>query len=533
MQVDRYRRRLESHVAHNQFQAALATLDAWRARAPGLLEPELLHARIDLMRGHYRAARDRAVAAASACECPPELALDVANCLRVLTAHDALVEWAQTYQWRARVAPPEAARIAAVLTHVGAYDLARSWAEDAAQRAPDDVTCLLNRALACIHAGAFDHARTDLEHAIATPQDPAVAHWHLARMGRQTAGDNHVGRLRARIATCADDSPDREYLLFALFKELDDLGETRAAWTALEEGCRRARVRAPWKADEPERLFAALKRQFPLHGPRASIDPHGPTPIFIVGMHRSGTTLLESMLGAHPGVHAQGESLRFSAALRHAADIAGDGVLDDALVAAMARLDYDQVRDRYVAEGRSLAGAASHLTDKLPGNFQLIGCILQALPDARIVHMRRDPMDLCFANLRELFAEGVGYTYAFDDLARYHACYRDLMRHWHEIHPGQVLDVDYETLVRDPLVTTRRVFGFCGLEWHPRVIDPAAWSARATSTLSAVQVRQPVNTASIGRWRVYAEQLAPLREALERHDTVHRNIPVVGSGASG
>ncbi|HEX7769160.1 MAG TPA: sulfotransferase, partial [Dokdonella sp.] len=209
-------------------------------------------------------------------------------------------------------------------------------------------------------------------------------------------------------------------------------------------------------------------------------------------------------------------SQRFGAALRYAADAAGEGVLDDAIVAAAPTLDYTLVRDRFLAEARAAVGDATHVTDKLPANVQLVGYILQALPGAKIVHLRRDPMDLCFANLRELFADGVGYAYAFDDLAHYHACHRDLVQHWHAVHPGRILKIDYETLVREPLDTSRRVFEFCGLDWEPRVVEPVAWSARAIATLSAVQARQPVNTASIGRWRAYARQLAPLQEALAR-----------------
>ena len=514
MQVDRYRRRLESHVAQGQYPAALATLDAWRARSPDLLEPELLHARIDLLRGHYRAARDRMLAVVHERDCPPDLALDVANGLRVLVAHDALIGWAQTYPHRRTVNPAEGARIAAVLDAIGAHALARTWIDEAVQRAPDDVTSRLNRALASSYAGDFEGADTDLEHAIALPQDPAIAHWLLSRLRRQTAATNHVARLRARATAVGSNLRDKEYLHFALFKELDDLGEVDAAWTALDEGCRLARARAPWDRVAFERRVAALMRQFPLDGQPAAIDPDATTPIFILGMHRSGTTLLESMLGAHADVFPYGESQRLSGALRYAADHYCESVLDDALIAAAPTLDYRLVRDRYAAEGRKLAVDATHITEKMQGNIQLIGFIRQAFPGAKIVHLRRDPMDLCFANLRELFADGVGYSYAFDDLAHFHARYRDLMQHWHRCYPGFVLDVDYEALVRDPLATSRRVFDFCGLQWNPRVIEPAAWSARSIHTLSSVQARQPVSASGIGRWRTYAKQLEPLRLAL-------------------
>ncbi len=515
MQPDRYRRRLESHLALGRYEAALATLCAWRERAPELLEPELLHARIDLARGRLRAARERALSAVRTRDCPPELALDVVQCLRVLVAHDALVEWAHGYPHRAALTAVDRANVAAALESIGAHVLARDWLDAAVQAAPDDATVRVNRALARSYAGEFDGARADLEHAINTPQDPAIAHWMLSRLDRQRTQTNHVERLRARLAATRGVVLDGEYLQFALFKELDDLGDHAAAWQALDAGCRLVRTRAPYDRAAQQRLFAAISRRFPLDAPQAPALAGAPTPVFIVGMHRSGTTLLESMLAANQGVCAYGESLRLSGALRYAADHAGAGVLDEALVAAASSIDPVQVRDAFLGEGRWRIGAATHVTEKMPGYFQAIGFIRHAFPGAKIIHLRRDPMDLCFANLRELFADGVSCSYALEDIAHFHALYLRLMRHWHETYPGFVLDIDYEALVRDPVTVSRRVFAFCGLDWTPQVVDPAAWSARSINTLSAVQARQAISTGSIGRWKPYARWLEPLRLALD------------------
>lgn len=511
MHAERYRRRLALHAAQGQYEAALATLSAWRARSPDLLEPLLLHARIDLAHGHFRSARDRALEAIRSCDCPPELALDAANCLRVLVAHDALVEWANAYPHRAALRPADLARVAAVLEAIGAHAIARSWIEEAASRAPDDVNCLVNRALRHTHAGDFSAARADLERAIATPQDPAIAHWMLSRLDRQNHQVNHVERLHARIKESGGDALDGEFLQFALFKELDDLGDHAAAWTALSEGCRLAGHRVRYDREAHERLFAAIKQQFPMDAPVAPVTRDAPMQIFIVGMHRAGTTLLESMLSANPDVCAYGESYRFSGALRYAADHAGSGVLDEAIVSAARSIDPLLVRDHYVGEGRWHFGNATHVTEKLPGNFQSIGFIRHALPNARILHLRRDPMDLCFANLRERFVDSAAYSYSLADLAHFHALYCDLMQHWHHSYPGFVLDIDYETLVSDPLNASKRVFEFCGLDWNPGVVEPAAWLARPINTLSSVQARGAVTTRSMGRWKPYAKWLEPLR----------------------
>jgi hypothetical protein len=436
----------------------------------------------------------------------------VVQCLRLLVAHDALVEWAAAWPRRHELPPADAARIAAALETIGAHALATEWIEPAAAGAPDDATVLVNRALVRSYGGDFAGARDDAERAIASPADPAIAHWLLARLARARPGNDHVEQLRERLHGASDE--DAEFLQFALFKELDDLGDADAAWQALDAGCRLVRARLRYDHAATERLFAMLRGRFPLDAPFAAVRSGEPQPIFIVGMHRSGSTLLESMLAAHPRTYSYGESQRLSGALRHAADHPGPALVDEAIVHASSSFDWGLVRDRFLGAGRRLFGDACHVTEKMPGTFQLIGFIRHALPDAKILHLRRDPMDLCFANLRELFADGVAHAYSQDDVAHYHALYLDLMRHWHAVYPGFVLDVDYEDLVRDPSATSRRVYEFCGLDWSARVVEPQAWAARPINTLSSFQARQPVNTASIGRWKRYATQLQPLRAAL-------------------
>ena len=515
MDADRFRRRIESHVANGRFDAALAAAAAWCERSPALLEPELTHARVELAADRYRAAHARATAAIRARECPPALALEVVNCLRLLVAHDALFDFVAGYACWNDVAPADRARVAGALSTIGAMALARGLADSAVAAAPDDAVCRVNRALISSYEGDLERARVDLEHAIAGVQNPAMAHWLLARLARQTAQSNHVERLRRQLVAAGADEAYKEYLHFALFKELDDLGDTESAWAALEQGCAAVRRRLPCEHAEREHLFAAIKRQFAAP-PRAtgSTVATQPRPIFIVGMHRSGTTLLESMLAAHPDVHAYGESQRLSGALRHAADHYCHALLDERLVAQADALDWSDVACRYLQEGRRTVGGARFVTEKMPGNFQLVGFVRHALPQAKVIHLRRDPMDVCFANLSELFADGVNHSYALADLARFHAGYTDLMRHWHRVYPGFVLDVHYEELVADPAVVSRRVFRFCGLEWRPDVIEPAQWTARNINTLSSVQARQRVSGASVGRWKRYSRWLEPLRREL-------------------
>jgi tetratricopeptide (TPR) repeat protein len=532
---ERRRRRLDGHVSQGRLDAALVVLDSWQAESPRDIEPELLRARVELLGGRYVAARARFLAAVRERAVPPSLATEVVEGLRLFVAHDALAHWARTYPHRAALAPADQARTAAALSAIGAHALARDWVDAAVTAAPGDGVCRVNRALIHQYAGAFDEARADLDHVLGTAQESAMGYWLQSRLRRQTADANHVAVLHERLQRPLDPR-DRELLLHALFKELDDLGDTDAAWEALSAACASARARAPYDRARHERLFALLKH--PMGAPDAALHAQTATtpdaalsapptttpasaprrgeriPIFIVGLHRSGTTLLESMLGAHAGVHAYGESPRLTAALRHAADHYCPTLIDEPLARRLPQLDYERVREQFMAEGHHAIGSATHVTEKRPDNFQLVGIIHRAMPDAKVLHLRRDPMDVCFANLRENFPEAVAHANDMDDLAHYHGLYRDLMAHWHAAFPGFVLDVDYEDLVTDPLETSRRVFDFCGLPWDDGVVDPARWQARSINTLSSVQARSRVNRGSVGRWRAYARWLEPLRRGL-------------------
>ncbi len=509
--IARYRRRVEAHVAERRLQPALDVLALWREQAPESLEPALLHARIALRQGRYRHAADIATDAVTRSECPPALALDALHCLRVFCAHDVAVRWAQAYPHRAMIDAADQARCAAILASIGEHPLAMAWADEAVAKAPRSAVCLANRGLCAVYLGRLDVAHEDFEAIAEGPEDAAIAHWQLARLQRQTPSANHVARLRDRIARAADPR-DAAMLQFALFKELDDLGEAPAAWQALEAGLRVMQARARHSRDAIDALFDRLPAQR-LGSASDSATSTEPVPIFIVGLHRSGTTLVERVLGAHAQVQAYGESARLTAALRYAADCSGDALVDEALIVASASADPAQVRARFAALGRHRVDAR-FVTEKTPGNFQLVGLIHDAFPQAKVVHVRRDPMDVCFANLGELFTEGLGYTYAQEDLAHFHRRYAALMEAWHARCPGFVLDVDYEAFVTDPVAQSQRLYAFCGPAWSPDVVDTGSRRHAAVSTLSSVQVRQPIGTGSIGRWRRYEAWLQPLQAAL-------------------
>jgi tetratricopeptide (TPR) repeat protein len=371
-------------------------------------------------------------------------------------------------------------------------------------------------ALSLLQCGELDAAEAGLEACIRAQPGFGRAHWALSKLRRQTPARNHVARLEALLGDGAAGVEELPALWFALFKELDDLDETGRAWEALQRGCaaRRARVTFDAAAEAAlfERLHAVCSGEF-FDGPAGGTQG-APVPIFIVGLPRSGTTLLERVLGNHSAVADAGELGDLLWQLRWAANLPGPARLDLPLLERAAGVDYGVVGRRYLAHTRWRAAGRPFLTDKLPPNFLHVGFIRRALPQAKVLHLVRDPMDVCLSNLKELFAAAYYYSYDLDELAGHYGRYRRLMAHWHAQLPGFVLDVAYADLVTDPEGTTRRILDFCGLPWEPGCVAIENRTAPVT-TASSTQVRESIHAGALGSWRRYAGPLEPLRQRLQ------------------
>ena len=336
----------------------------------------------------------------------------------------------------------------------------------------------------------------------------------LARIRRQTAQSNHVDFIRARLQQVTQGSEDHAAFEFALYEELDDLGEYDEAWNALARGNAIMHARTRYDADAESRLIDGLIRTFGHDTDPEEEAGNGPLPIFIVGLPRSGTTLLERILGTHSQVASAGELTDLPKQLRWVADRHGHAPLDEALLAGTDTLDFDELGRRYLAQTQWRAQGRRFYVDKLPPNWMLVGHIRRALPQAKLLHLVRDPMDVCFSNWRALFGDAYAYSYAFESLAHHHGLYRKTMAHWHRVHPGFVLDVPYAELVGDTETICRRVLDFCGLPFEADCLDHTR-NRSSVSTLSSAQVRQPIHARGIGEWRRYAAPLEPLRKLLD------------------
>jgi tetratricopeptide (TPR) repeat protein len=491
-----------------------ARLQALLAQVPAHVPARMLLAGTVLAEGRVRGATEELVRAAGMLPNDPALVTQLAQSLSRL---------GETNAARACLGHPAVARtrngeILTALGHIyqglGLNADALRLMDRARELGYDTPDFRYYRALQLQFNGRLAEAESEMERCLASGSTIGRASLSLARIRRQTPASNHVQSLRTRLRTVTRGTEDHAALEFALYKELEDLGETAEAWSALQRANGVMAERLPYDAASETRLFDAIIDRFDAEFMARPASPlPGPTPIFVVGMPRSGTTLLERMLGSHSMVASAGELNDLSRQLRWTADKQGKALIDETLLHDMATLDFELAGRRYLEQAQWRAGGKPFFVDKLPPNFMLVGCIRRALPHARVVHMVRDPMDVCFSNYRAMFGDAYEYSYDLNSLASHYEQYRRLMQHWRDAAPGFVIDVSYAELVQDTESSCRRLLEACGLPFESGCLDPTR-NTSSVATLSSAQVRQPIHNRGLGEWRRYAAGLEPLRTAL-------------------
>jgi len=437
-----------------------------------------------------------------------------------LRSQGRLVDAAASFEAAVRLAPASASmlhNLGDARMDLGLLDEAESLHRRAVAAAPASATAHRNLGVLLAVLGrpeeALDCYRKALE------LDPARTElvYRIAQVKQFEDADPDLERIDSRLAGSGLSDDARAHLHYAAGKARADIGgEPGRAFEHYAAGAAARRRTLSYDVSDDEARFQAVARAFPPGFVEANGPAHDnalPMPVLIVGMPRSGTTLVESILASSQKVFAAGERFDLDRLVE-----AVDRREQSRYPQWVGRLNPSAAQEigrRYARNLCELAPEASCVIDKMPNNFQYLGLVVSVLRNVRVIHVQRDPRDTCFSCFTHLFEGGQRFSYDLGELGRYYRAYERLMAHWREVIPGEVLlEVRYEDLVAEPEAGMRRLYAHCGLEWHDAALSFHR-TQRAVPTASLMQVRQPIYARAVGRWQEYAAQLQPLLEALD------------------
>jgi tetratricopeptide (TPR) repeat protein len=517
------RHRAQQYIDTQQWAAAQATLESLVQRAPHDAAACIELSDVMFRRGRVRASTRPLLQVLD--RLPKDAPLIIALVQRLMARGEILAaRKCLDFLALAPEPPPELSVAQAHLRFaIGEIPMAKALMERAMAEGVDSPGEHHMYAMLLQFSGEIDRACEVLEKCLQRWPHFGDAAMVLVNLRKQKPESNRLAFVQEQLRQLPQGSKDpgdkfvRAEFEYAQFKVLDDLGRHDEAWSAL------ARCNALMHEINPYNAAGEAAVAEALIGMPAAIGkdspgsvpiPEGPTPIFIVGMPRSGTTLLDRMLSSHSEVVSAGEIIDFWRQLHWVADVAPartDGLLK--IIQRSQDIDFAELGARYLKQTQWRAQGRRFYIDKLPTNIQMVAFIRRALPHAPILHMVREPMDTCFSNFKAMFGNVSPYSYDLQALAHYYGQYARLADHWRSRIPGAMLDVPYASLVRDTKATMRQVLEHCGLEVEQACLQPER-NAAPVATPSSAQVREAIHTRGIDQWRQYATQLEPLRRAL-------------------
>ena len=397
--------------------------------------------------------------------------------------------------------------------HERAIELYRDLLSDATQ--PAELHLSIAHSLKTLGRGA--EAVTEYRAAAAARPTFGDAYWSLANLKTYRFEDAELEQMRSAEANAATALVDRYHLCFALGKALEDRSQYEKSFEYYARG---NALKRPETHYQPEALELNTRLQIEVCTPELfaghqHTGVRAADPILIVGLPRSGSTLIEQILASHSrveGTHELAEIPRIAADLR-GRESDSDKLRYPAVLAEMTAEDFQRLGEKYLGATRIYRTGQDRFIDKMPNNFRHLGLIHLMLPNAKIIDARREPMACCFGNFKQLFASGQEFSYSIEDIARYYRTYLELMRHWDAVLPGCVLRVHYEDVVDGLEANVRRLLDFCELEFEPACVEFHR-TERSVRTASAEQVRQPIYREGLEQWRHFEPWLGTLRATL-------------------
>jgi tetratricopeptide (TPR) repeat protein len=407
--------------------------------------------------------------------------------------------------------------VATTLSLMGEHKAAQAFFARANSSRPNHPPFMLNLANNLVYHGDTEASGELYRETIKIHADSPQAHWGLA--GSRTAeNEDHILEMMRLLENRRDNPRAQAFYHYAIGKEYEDLQQWDLAFDAFNAGATARRSTVEFDEQAEIAMFDVLEDRYtPDWLEQAqSEDPSGNpdrSPIFVLGQPRTGTTLVERIISSHSQVHSAGELQQFSLTLRRLSDYHNPKRFTAELFDKALQLDGKQLGSMYLQSSGRMRGTAARFVDKLPQNYLMIPLILKALPNAKIVHLTRNPMDACFSSFKQLFADAYLHSYSQAEMARHHARYHKLMQVWRERFPGQFLDISYEETAGDLEPNARRLIDYLALPWEDACLNFHQQNS-AVTTASASQVREPAHTRSIGRWRQYQQQLQEMQDTL-------------------
>ncbi|WP_191252808.1 tetratricopeptide repeat-containing sulfotransferase family protein [Kordiimonas sediminis] len=408
--------------------------------------------------------------------------------------------------------------IGTVYSLLGDQTKALEWYDRANAHSPTSMF-ELSRAKSLTFLGRIQEARTALTRFLEAYPDVSQGHWMLARLEKVT-DDTHVAEMEELLKKLGNNDHHQAMLSYALGKEYEDLSQPDKAFEAYSRGAAARRREVPYNEQSEDALYKSLPQLYSRDWYDNQTEEEGGqgfddrSPIFIIGQPRTGTTLVERIITAHSEVHSAGELQQFGMAIKRMTGITTPGPVGLEGMTSAVSLNLETLGKLYIETSQMMRGQEPHFVDKMPINYLYAPLIAKSLPNAKIIHITRDPADSCFASFKQLFADAYFHSYDQEEMARHHLRYRELMKHWRALLGDRMLEVSYEDVVSDLEGQARRIINYLDLDWQ----DACAKFHKQTgavTTASAVQVREKAHTRSVGLWRQYQEHLGPMLRALK------------------